>query len=184
MAIQYLSIYPKSGFLNSVNMQAAPFKSFIDVDAPEFAQPGQMADKLFAFCDRTGQKRPDGLGEMIRCVNESIALSYRVNIDALEGILGYRLQELRVVGGGIKNRSLMAMASCALGRPVRTGPDEASSAGNILAQLLALGEIKDRWEARAIVANSFGDQLYEPVAPEASAWDEALGRYNETVRGM
>jgi len=169
--------------MDELERRADPFVSFVDVDAPEFAQPGRMADKVYAFCDRTGQKRPEGLGAVIRCVNESIALSYRTNIDALEGILGYRLPELRVVGGGIKNKGLMSMAACALGRPVLAGPVEASAAGNILAQLLALGEIKDAREARRIVNASFSAQAYEPVAAEASAWDEALARYTETVRG-
>ena len=171
------------GEMDAQEREAPRFVSFVDVDAPEFAQPGRMKEKVEAFCDRTGQKRPDSLGALIRCVNESIALSYRVNIDALEDILGYGLPELRAVGGGIKNRSLMAMAACALDRPVCAGPAEASSAGNILAQLLALGEIKDRWEARQITGNSFEEQIYEPDATNASAWREAVARYNETIRG-
>ena len=169
--------------MDAQEQTALRFVSLVDVDAPEFAQPGRMMEKVGAFCDRTGQKRPASLGAVIRCVNESIALSYRVNIDALEAILGYRLPELRAVGGGIKNKSLMAMAAGALDRPVYAGPAEASSAGNILAQLLALGEIKDRWEARRIVGNSFEGQVYEPEAANAAAWREAVSRYNETIRG-
>ena len=169
--------------MDEMERVSPPFISFVDVDAPEFASPGNMTDKVYAFCERTGQKRPAGLGAMIRCVNESIALSYRINIDALEGILGHGLPELRIVGGGIKNRGLMAMAAGALDRPVRTGPEEASSTGNILAQLLALGELKDRWEARQVVEKSFTDQVYEPAQSAAAAWGEALARYNETVRG-
>ena len=169
--------------MDALEQEAPRFVSFVDVDAPEFGLPGHMTDKVRAFCDRTGQKRPEGLGATIRCINESIALSYRVNIDALESILGYNVPELRVVGGGIKNKSLMSMAAGALGRPVNAGPAEASAAGNILAQLLALGEIKDRWEARQIVENSFEGQLYEPIASDAAAWREAVSRYNETIKG-
>ena len=169
--------------MDALELEAPRFASFVDVDAPEFAQPGRMAEKIYAFCDRTGQKRPDSLGSLMRCINESIALSYRANIDALEGILGYALPELRVVGGAIKNKSLMSMAAGALGRPVYAGPGEASAAGNILAQLLALGEIKDRWEARAIVEKSFEGQAYEPIAAEAAAWSEAAARYESTVKG-
>ena len=169
--------------IDELERQAPPFVSMVDVDAPEFAQPGRMEEKVGAFCDRTGQARPKGLGELVRCINESIALSYRYNIDALEGILGRSMPELRAVGGGIKNRSLMAMAAGALGRPVYAGPVEATSAGNILAQLLALGELKDRWEARRIVADSFEEQVYEPVADEASGWREALSRYYEDIKG-
>ena len=169
--------------LDALERQAEPFVSLVDVDAPEFAQPGRMADKVAAFCERTGQKKPDGLGAMIRCVDESIALSYRYNVDALEGILGYGLPEMRAVGGGVKNVNLMKMAAGALGRPVRTGPEEASATGNILAQLIALGEIKDVSEARRIVKVSFDERVYEPAADESSRWDEAFYRFNTQVRG-
>ncbi|MDR3120477.1 MAG: rhamnulokinase [Clostridiales bacterium] len=168
---------------------ARPHFAFVDVDAPEFGLPGHMTEKIHAFCDRTEQKRPAGLGPLIRCVNESIALSFRANIDALEQILGSGapgfggLPTLRVVGGGIKNKSLMRMAAGALNRPVLTGPVEASASGNILAQLLALGEIRDRWDAREIVGRSFGEQVYEPDATDAASWREAVARFRETVRG-
>jgi rhamnulokinase len=170
--------------IRSLEQKAKPLVSLIDVNAPEFAQPGRMTEKVGAFCDRTGQKKPDGLGALIRCVNESIALSYRVNIDALEKILGHGIPEIRAVGGGINNRSLMSKASDALARPVRTGPAEASSTGNILAQLLAIGEIKDRWEARGIVENSIEEEVCEPDPAMASRWKEAIDKYNATVRGM
>ena len=178
--------------MDALEREAPPFAAFVDVDSTEFAQPGHMSEKIAAFCARTGQKRPEGLGAIIRCINESIALSYRLNIDALEGILGYRLPELRVVGGGIKNKGLMHMAACALERPVKAGPIEASSAGNILAQLIAAGEIKDRWDARQIIRDSFDEQEYEPYCGSsggataetgASGWREALARYRETIRG-
>jgi rhamnulokinase len=169
--------------IDGLERLACPFVSFVDVDAPEFAVPGRMTEKICEFCDRTGQKRPADIGALMRCVNESIALSYRYNIDALERILGRPMPELRVVGGGLKNVNLMRTAAGALERPVRAGPVEASSAGNILAQLLALGEIKDRWEARRIIERSFGEQVYEPAADEAPGWREAVSRYNVTIKG-
>ena len=169
--------------IDALEQDAPRFVSFVDVGAPEFARPGHMTEKVNDFCYRTGQKTPDGLGALMRCVNESIALSYRANIDALEGILGHELPELRVVGGGIKNKSLMAMTAGALNRPVCAGPVEASAAGNILAQMLALGEISDRWDARELVANSFDEIVYEPSASDAGAWGEAYSRYMESVKG-
>ena len=169
--------------INEMELNAQPFGPLVDVDAPEFAQPGHMAEKVGAFCSRTGQKSPDGLGALMRCVDESIALSYRSNIDALEAVIGYKLPELRVVGGGIQNINLMQMAACALERPVYAGPAEATAAGNIMAQLYALGEISDAWEARQIVENSFTAAVYEPDAAAASGWRGALGYYKECIKG-
>jgi rhamnulokinase len=169
--------------LDAQELAAPKFTAFVDVDAPQFGLAGHMTEKIHAFCDRTGQKRPEGLGHLMRVINESIALSFRANIDALEKILGYGLPNLRIVGGGIKNRSLMRMAAGALDRPVHAGPIEASAAGNILAQLLAAGEIKDKWEARQLVAASFDERVYEPDANDAAGWREAAARYKEKVRG-
>ena len=160
---------------------ATPFGPLIDTDAPEFGQPGRMLDKINDFCARTGQPRPEGLGAVIRCVNESIALLYRYHIEKLEAVLGTTLPMLRVVGGGIRNRSLMRMTAAALERPVCAGPAEATAIGNITAQLLTLGELKNPWEARALVADSFDVQTYAPA--DAAQWREAYGRFTETVKG-
>lgn len=160
---------------------AAPFLALIDPEAPEFAGSGEVTEKIHAFCDRTNQPRPEGLGSLMRCINESSALLCRRNIDALEDVLGYGLPLLRVVGGGIHNRGFMRMLACALERPVRACPDEAAAAGNIAAQLLGLGELKSVWEARTLISESFHAQTYAPG--EQSAWREALGRFRETVQG-
>ena len=47
---------------------AAPgFRSLVDVDAPDFAAPGDMPARLQAFCRRTGQPVPETKGEIVRC---------------------------------------------------------------------------------------------------------------------
>ena len=63
----------------------------------------------------------------------------------------------------------------AIRRPVIAGPVEATAIGNMAAQLLALGEAKDRWEVRKIVANSFPVETYEPE--DGEIWESAYERF-------
>jgi rhamnulokinase len=142
---------------------AAPgFRSLVDVDAPDFAPPGDMPARLQAFCRRTGQPVPETKGEIVRCALDSLALKYRYVLATLEKILGRRLEPLHVVGGGARNRLLCQLAADATGRPVVAGPVEATAAGNVAMQAMALGELGSLADARALVRRSFDIETFEP----------------------
>ena len=159
---------------------AKPFGSFIDPDADDFMQPGRMVEKIREFCARTGQKVPETRGEVQRCVLESLALKYRYALEGLEGILGEKLDTLRVVGGGCQNKTLMNFTANAMNRKVIAGPIEATAIGNMTAQLITLGEFKDRWEARKVIGEAFEQVVYLPE--DRTAWDEAYQRFAKIVK--
>jgi rhamnulokinase len=154
---------------------AEPFRSLADPDWPDFLKPGDMPARIQAFCQATRQPVPETKGQIIRCALESLALKYRQTLESLEGVLGYRLEPLHIVGGGTKNRLLNQFAANATGRQVVTGPVEATAIGNILVQAIALGELASLAEARAVVRRSFDVAVYEPQ--DAAGWDEAYGRF-------
>ena len=110
---------------------------------------------------------------------ESLALKYRYAIDGLEEILGKKLDTMRVVGGGCNNVNLMEFTANALGRKVICGPIEATAIGNMTAQLLSLGEFKDRWEARKVIGESFEQIVYEPT--DAATWADAYARFRAII---
>ena len=155
--------------------QAAPFRSLIDPDWPDFLKPGDMPARIIAFCRLAHQPIPETRAQIIRCALESLALKYRQTIESLEHILGHRLEPLHIVGGGTKNRLLNQFAANAAGRRVITGPVEAAAIGNILVQAIALGELASLAEARAVVRQSFDVAAYEPQ--EFARWDEAYARF-------
>ena len=68
----------------------------------------------------------------------------------------------------------------AIGKPVLAGPVEATALGNMAAQLLALGEAKDRWEVREIIANSFPEETYLPE--DKDIWEEAYQRFLNYIK--
>ena len=148
--------------LTRLAAEAKPMVSQIDPADPRFGAPGDMPQKIAAYCRETGQPVPDSIGATVRCALESLAASYRRGLDTLERLTGQKLSRLHVVGGGSKNRLLMQLAADATGRQVICGPVEATAIGNLLIQALALGKIKDHAELRAIVRASFPVETFQP----------------------
>jgi rhamnulokinase len=159
--------------------RAPAFTALIDVDARDFASPGDMPGRIRAYCGRTGQPIPEGIGAVARVVYESLALKYRWGLERLEELVGRRLAPLHIVGGGAQNRLLNQFTADALGRPVVAGPVEATAAGNLLMQLLATGHIASLAQGRDLIRRSFGAEVYEPHP--GSAWEEAYGRFCKLV---
>lgn len=156
--------------------EATPFRSIINVDDPDFATPGNMPEKIRAFCRRTSQPIPETVGEVVRCIYESLALKYRYVAEMIQTLMGKPAKVIHVVGGGTKDGFLSQMTADACGIPVSAGPEEATAIGNLMMQAIALGEVRNVAEARAIVAASFGLKHYEPTA-ERTAWEEAYARF-------
>jgi len=154
--------------------QAEPFRSIVDPDCNEFLSPGDMPDRIRAFCTRTGQPVPEDKGAMIRCILESLALKYRWVLERLETMLGRHLSKIHIVGGGTQNRLLCQFTADAAKRPVVAGPVEATAIGNLIMQALTLGHVASLDEGRELVRNSFEVATYEPG--DSSAWDEAYAR--------
>lgn len=154
---------------------ARPFRSFINTDEPAFYSAGRMVEKVQSYCARTGQPVPESIGEIARCVYESIAMRYRQTFMQLAGICGRELQSLRIVGGGSRNRLMNRFAASAIGKPVNAGPVEATSIGNVMAQAIESGDIGGWSEARELVGRSFEMERFEPE--QSRAWQEAYGEY-------
>jgi rhamnulokinase len=155
--------------------QVVPFQSIIDPDCSEFVKPGDMPARIRAFCQSTNQPVPRSPGALVRCALESLALKYRWVLEHLEDILERHLEPIYIVGGGSRNRLLNQFTANATGRHVVTGPTEATAAGNVIAQAMALGHIGSLEQARQVVRKSFGLATYEPTAQ--TEWEEAYTRF-------
>ena len=151
--------------------KAEPLRSIIDTDAPEFYAGGNMEKKIQQFCERTGQPVPNTVGEVARCIYESLALKYRYALEGLEKMKGEKIQSLNIVGGGINNKFLDQLVADALDREVVTGPVEGAAIGNLLTQAMALGDIRDLEQLRQVVRNSEPVETWYPN--HTQAWEAA-----------
>ena len=151
--------------------KAEPFRSIIDPDFGEFFAGGQMIEKIQSYCRNTDQPVPETVGQIARCIYESLALKYRWALERLEEIKGQRIDQLNIVGGGCQNKLLNQFVADSLDRPVVTGPVEGAAIGNLLAQAMALGEIKDIAELREVVRRSEAVAEFQPH--HTHAWEAA-----------
>ena len=152
---------------------APPFESLINPADPRFLEPGDMPARVQAFCKETGQPVPRKPGPIVRCVLESLALLYRKTVREIEAVIGRRIERLHIVGGGTRNTLLNHFTANALQMPVVIGPTEATAAGNVLVQALALGHLPSLDQARKIVRDSFDMEI---IQPHAAAWIAAYER--------
>lgn len=160
----------------------APFLHLIDPDDQSFLRPPDMLAAIDQYCARTQQPAPLRPGAYVRAIAESLALKYRHVIRNLEYVSKKAIAEIRVVGGGSKNRFLNQFTADATGRRVLAGPAEAAALGNIGIQILATGEASSLREVRAIVDRSFPTEVFEPI--ETDKWEAQIERfqhYTETT---
>ena len=151
--------------------KAQPLRSIINTDAPEFYAGGNMEKKIQDFCRKTNQPVPETVGEVARCIYESLALKYRYALEGLEKMKNEKIHSLNIVGGGINNKFLDQLVADALDREVITGPVEGAAIGNLLTQAMALGDIKDLDHLREVVRNSEQVETWQPHHTEA--WEAA-----------
>ena len=159
--------------------EAEPFGFFIDPGDESFLAPGDMFSRIGDYCERTGQGRPETHGQALRVVYEGLALLYASVFETLEQLTGRSLETLRIVGGGCRNALLNQLAADATGRRVITGPVEATAIGNLVVQMLAMGDIENLAEGRAIVRESFEGETCEYQPLDSEAWESAREKWHQ-----
>ena len=137
-----------------------PFVSIIDPDDASFAPPGDMPERIRDFCRRTGQAVPETVGQLARCVFDSLALCYRRTLEQLCALTDIHPRHIHIVGGGSQNALLCSLTAAVTGLDVIAGPVEATAIGNIACQAIADGAISDLKTARKIIRDSFDTVVY------------------------
>lgn len=148
--------------LEKLALSEEPFKCFIDPDAPEFVPQGNIPERVREFCRKTGQYVPESVGEIMRCIYESLAMKYRMTFEKLCECTGKNYPVIHVIGGGTKDGLLCRMTASSCGKTVKAGPIEATVMGNVAVQLMSDGTIGSISEARKAVAASESLKTYEP----------------------
>lgn len=159
---------------------AAPFQYFINPDSPCFASPSSMIEAIQAYCRQTGQPVPATMGEIARCIYESLAFRYRQTLHNLQKLAGFEIEKLHIIGGGSKNSILNSFTANAIGIPVIAGPSEATAIGNILLQAKAAGLVNNKEAMRAIVRGSVELENFEPL--EKELWDNHYYKYEKVFK--
>jgi rhamnulokinase len=141
-----------------------------------------MPARIRGYCARTAQPVPKDDASVTRCILDSLALGYRRALEDLTAVTGRAIPALHIVGGGSRNQLLNQVVADVTGLPVLAGPAEATALGNVLVQLIALGELHDLGQARAVVLSGAGQELsqVEPSGDDRVA--QRYDRYHELVQ--
>lgn len=166
--------------LEKLALKEEPFKCFIDPDAPEFTPQGNIPKRVQEFCKKTGQYVPQSVGEIMRCIYESLAMKYRLTFEKLCDCTSKDYPVIHVIGGGTKDGLLCQMTANSCDRTVKAGPIEATVMGNVAVQLMSDGTIKDISQARQAVADSETLKIYNPE--NADEWKMAYPRFVEIAK--
>ena len=148
--------------LTRLAAENGPAASHLSLRDPRFVAPGNMPEKIVAFCRETAQPIPATPGQFARTILESLALTYAQTLRELESVTSQKIDQLHIVGGGSRSQLLNQLSADATGVRVITGPVEATAIGNILIQALALGHLESPAELRRVVEHSFPTQLFTP----------------------
>ncbi len=151
------------------------FGHLVDPDDETFLRPPDMLAAIDSFCTRTHQPVPQDPGAYVRAVLESLAFKYRIVLRNMEHVSGKRIEQIRIIGGGSKNRLLNQLTANATGRKVLAGPAEATALGNVAIQILSTGGASSLQEVRAIVDRSFPTEILAPL--ETDQWDRHAERF-------
>ena len=147
----------KYSFVDFANLarEVKDFNSVVDVNDMSFFAPESMITAVKEYCSKTNQKVPNTVGEIALCVYTSLAECYAKAVEQIERITNKKFSEINIVGGGCQNVILNELTALKTKRDVVAGPIEATATGNILAQMLANGEISTLNEGKKIINESF-----------------------------
>ena len=136
-----------------------------------------MPEKKKKKKKKKGQRIPVTPGQIVRCIDESLAMKYRMTMEEIQDVVGKEYPKIYMVGGGIQSRLLCQMTADACRLMVKAGPVEATALGNILIQLKALHAIHDIDKGRRLIAVTEKITEYAPQNRKKDAWENAYHRF-------
>ena len=135
--------------------------SLVDCNDDRFLAPANMTEEVKAACREAGQQVPEGIAEVAAVIYNSLAKCYAETVEKLQAMTGKVYDRIHIVGGGANADYLNKLTAAAAKIPVFAGPTEATAIGNMAAQMLAAGELKNLTEARDCIFKSFEIKEYK-----------------------
>lgn len=129
--------------------------SIIDAQDHRFLAPVSMVEEVQNACFENGQEVPQTIGQIAKVIYQSLAECYKNVAKEIECLTGKQYSCIHIVGGGSQATYLNELTAKACQKPVYAGPVEATSIGNIAAQMISNHELIDLYEARKCIFDSF-----------------------------
>jgi rhamnulokinase len=166
---------------SSLSQQARRSKrpaSIFDPESADFQNPESMLASIRAFAVRTDQSPPQTRGDYTHSIYVSLALQVRWCVEKLVEILGREIDQIHLIGGGANDALFCEVVADCTRLPVRAGPAEATTIGNVMVQLLAATEISSLSEIREVVGQSIPTRDYLPNDGHQDQWENLYLNFN------
>ncbi len=134
----------------SMMARGNPYNITVDVNNSRFLNPASMIGEVIAAAEEEGPA-PATISELMQCVYKSLADCYADAIANLSELTGRTYTSINIVGGGCQDKYLNALTAEATGLEVFAGPVEGTAIGNLIVQMIALGDFADLAEARKAI---------------------------------
>jgi rhamnulokinase len=159
-----------------------PFRAVVDITDERFNVMGDMPGILRTYCKTTGQKSPETREDICRILMEGMVFTYQKTVEDLEVLTGQRIYSLQVAGSGARNYALNQFTANALNRRVTAGPFRAKAFGNLIMQMIAMGDVSTINEGKKLVKNSMVSIEYSPAGEDgwAAAYEKFLNLKKKT----
>ena len=142
--------------------EVSDFPTVIDVNDQSFLSPDSMIEAIQEYCRKHDQAVPETPGELAAVIYQNLARSYGETVWEIEELTGKTYDKIHVVGGGSNAVYLNNLTAAKSGRTGYAGPGEGTAIGNLMAQMIKVGEFAGLKEARESVFASFGVKTYNP----------------------
>ena len=143
-----------------------PLVPCIDMDDPRFSREEvAVKEAIDDFLREKGEEAPKKDFDYFLLIYESLVQKYLETKRAIESVTGKTYRRLHMIGGGSRSEFLCRLVARRLETEVTAGPAEASALGNILVQLLGLGEIKNMEEGVSLALAREEIRHYGPKEP-------------------
>jgi rhamnulokinase len=149
------------GLISEAAASAAP-EDLLDLGDKALFNPPSMRAAIDTQLRRRGARVPRDLAGYARLICASLGNGHADAVHSLERLSGRSFRRILIVGGGSQNRLLCQETADASGLPVASYALEGAAAGNIAAQLVALGVIRDNAAFREVYSRQLRKVAYQP----------------------
>lgn len=134
----------------------------IDVNDVRFLSPSNMIEEIQSYCKQHQLTVPETTEQIALTIYENLATCYGEELKNLASLTGSQINTLHIVGGGSDAALLNQLTANKTGVIVEAGPSEATAIGNIIIQMLTMGELNSIAQARQVIRDSFELKIYYP----------------------
>ena len=143
------------------------FAGRINPDDSRFSTPDNMLEEVLRSArDGEGvvlnEVKALSDAQVVSCIYHSLADRYKDVLGMLKTFAPFPVRRLHVIGGGSANDLLNQWTADAAGIPVFAGPTEATAIGNLMLQARTAGIVKDRFQMRRMIADTFKVKEFKP----------------------